>query len=64
MEVVTDKGTELILLRFADALNELGNVDGFQIHRSHWVARSAIKDIQRQEGKVIITTKKVAKNYR
>lgn len=43
VEVETAKGATLVLLRFADALNELGDADGLQVHRSHWVARTAVK---------------------
>ncbi|WP_168173677.1 LytTR family DNA-binding domain-containing protein [Thalassospira sp. TSL5-1] len=42
VEVYTRLGHTLVLLRFSDALKELGAADGVQIHRSHWVARSAI----------------------
>tara|TARA_R110000751_G_scaffold71287_10_gene144256 strand:- start:25671 stop:26504 length:834 start_codon:yes stop_codon:yes gene_type:complete len=43
VEVYTRLGHVLVLLRFSDALKELGGADGLQIHRSHWVARSAIR---------------------
>ena len=42
VEVYTRQGHALVLLRFSDALAELDGADGLQIHRSHWVARSAI----------------------
>ncbi|WP_181847421.1 LytTR family DNA-binding domain-containing protein [Thalassospira profundimaris] len=42
VEVYTRLGHALVLLRFSDALKELGAADGVQIHRSHWVACSAI----------------------
>ncbi|MGG2478092.1 DNA-binding response regulator, partial [Rhizobium sp. BR5] len=29
---------QLVLLRFADALKELGHTAGLQVHRSHWIA--------------------------
>lgn len=34
------RGSELVLMRFGDALNELGGTEGMQIHRSRWIARS------------------------
>jgi hypothetical protein len=42
VEVVTDKGTSLLLLRLADALAELQEADGLRVHRSHWVALPAV----------------------
>ena len=42
VEVTTELGAELCLLRLSDAIGEVGAEDGFQIHRSHWVAKSAI----------------------
>lgn len=51
VEVVTDKGAQLILMRFADALDELDGVEGWRIHRSHWIAEDAIADVKRDGGK-------------
>ncbi len=42
LNVQTDEGSELILMRLSDALSELTHRDGVQIHRSHWVARAGI----------------------
>ena len=42
VEVVTELGTELCLMRLNDAIAEVPANDGIQIHRSHWVAKSAI----------------------
>lgn len=60
VEVTTDKGTELCLLRFADAVAETVPVQGFQIHRSHWVALDAIDQIDSRGNKpqVVLTSGK------
>jgi hypothetical protein len=50
VRVVTDKGNALIRYRFSDALEEVRNLEGVQVHRSHWVALRAI-DRLRPEGK-------------
>jgi hypothetical protein len=50
--VVTEKGTSLVLMRLSDAIKETGAVAGLQIHRSHWVARDAVKRVIRTEGKI------------
>ena len=57
VEVVTDKGNELLLLRLADAIVELAGVDGMQIHRSHWVALEAVAASRREGGKLLLTMK-------
>lgn len=44
--VHTSVGNELVLYRFTDAVKELRDWEGAQIHRSFWVARAAIKDIR------------------
>jgi hypothetical protein len=51
VEIVTAKGRELVLLRLADAINEAGGATGIQVHRSHWVAFSAIATMRRDGGK-------------
>lgn len=54
VEVHTAAGSELLLLRFRDALREVEQVNGLQVHRSHWVARNAIAGIERRRGGRII----------
>lgn len=50
VEVHTAAGSELLLLRFRDALREVEDVNGLQVHRSHWVARSAVAGVERRGG--------------
>ena len=50
VEVHTAAGSELLLLRFRDALREVEGVNGLQVHRSHWVARSAVAGVERRGG--------------
>ena len=52
VDIVTDKGKTLVLMRLADAIREAGAVTGLQIHRSHWVARDAVVKVHRSEGKL------------
>ena len=52
VEVRTEKGRDMILMRFADALNELQGVDGAQVHRFHWVSRAAVQSVERASGKI------------
>ncbi len=43
VEVATDRGTELLLLRWSEAIAETEGVSGLQVHRSHWVALTAVR---------------------
>lgn len=52
VEAVTTKGSELILMRFADALDELEGVEGWRVHRSHWIAASGVAKALREDGKI------------
>ena len=53
VEIHTDRGSELVLMRFGDALKELGGTEGMQVHRSHWIARVAVKKIVRRAGRTV-----------
>ena len=57
VEATTDRGSELILIRFSDAVMELQNFAGIQIHRSHWIADEAVEQVQRKNGNLFILTK-------
>jgi DNA-binding LytR/AlgR family response regulator len=46
VEVITEQGSELCLVRLNDAISEAAPTIGVQIHRSHWVAISAIKKLE------------------
>ena len=54
VDVVTDKGTGSVLMRFSDAIAELDGVDGLRVHRSHWVAAHAVVAVERGEAKVML----------
>lgn len=43
LRVRTEAGSDLVLMRFGDALGALAGADGFRTHRSWWVARSAVE---------------------
>jgi len=50
----TSAGSDLVLLRFSDALRELRGIEGAQVHRSWWVARDAVKSSGRADGKLFL----------
>ena len=47
LRVHTNLGSDLILLRLSDAIGELDQAIGRQVHRSHWVSRRAVAGIER-----------------
>jgi hypothetical protein len=53
----TSKGQDLLLLRLSDAIGELDGLEGAQTHRSWWVARAAIADVHRGDGRAVLTLK-------
>jgi len=53
----TSKGSDLILLRLADAMAELEGIEGAQTHRSWWVARSAVQSGRRTDGRATLLLK-------
>ena len=56
-EVTTSRGRELVLLRFSDALEELGDTPGLQVHRSHFVADAHVEKLLRADGRMAVVLK-------
>lgn len=54
VDIVTERGKTLVLMRLADAMRETEGVAGLQIHRSHWVATAAVVRAHRGDGKVTL----------
>ena len=52
VDVVSSEGSCTIRLRFGDAIDEMDTVTGFCTHRSHWVARRAIAEVERENGRI------------
>lgn len=55
LRIHTDRGSDLILMRLSDALVELEGLEGAQTHRSWWVARDAVRDVSRGDGRATLT---------
>ena len=53
VDVITSAGSASILLRFSDAVSELGDL-GIRVHRSHWVAYRHIKQAIRRDGRTML----------
>ncbi|WP_428541858.1 LytTR family DNA-binding domain-containing protein [Profundibacter sp.] len=54
VEATTTKGSALILMRLSDAISELPDASGVQIHRSHWAAINAMRRTKRDNGKLLL----------
>ncbi|WP_309628364.1 LytTR family DNA-binding domain-containing protein [Brevundimonas sp.] len=55
LRIHTDRGSDLILMRLSDALEELEGLEGSQTHRSWWVAKDAVRDVARGDGRATLT---------
>lgn len=54
VDVHTEKGSTLVLMRLADAIAETEGVPGLRIHRSHWVALDAVAGSLRKDGRLFV----------
>jgi hypothetical protein len=53
----TSLGQDLILVRLSDAIAELEGLEGAQTHRSWWVAKGAVAEAERLDGRAVLTLK-------
>lgn len=52
LRVHTDLGSDLVLMRMADACGLLDESAGARVHRSWWVARDAVQAVRQQSGRM------------
>ena len=57
IEVTTLRGKQLLLMRFGSAVQEIAPQQGRQVHRSWWVAQSAVSSVKRVNGRPQLTLK-------
>jgi len=55
VRVYTTKGDEMILMRLSDAIREVGDTAGLQVHRSHWAAFAHIAAVNRNGNGAVLT---------
>lgn len=60
LNVVTAKGSTLILMRLGDAIAELSG-QGLRVHRSHWIAPAAVGSLRREKGRDVLVMSDGAK---
>ena len=53
----TSKGTEMTLMRLSDAVRDSQPLDGLKVHRSWWVAKQGIEDVQKKNRTAVIRLK-------
>ena len=49
----TTAGSSRLLLRFTDAIAELGDL-GMQVHRSYWVARENVLEVVKRDNRTLL----------
>lgn len=54
VEIFTTLGSELVLVRLADAESELEPDSGFRVHRSWWVAERHVLRVTRKQGRIML----------
>lgn len=55
VRVYTPLGSDLILMRFADAIAEADGLDGLRVHRSWWVVRDAVAAARTEGRRAVLT---------
>ena len=55
VRVHTASGEHMIWMRLSDAMGEMEGLDGRQTHRSWWVAKSAVVEVKRGNGRATLT---------
>ena len=48
VHIHTSKGAEMMLMRLSDAVRDSQPLDGLKVHRSWWVAKQGIEDVQKK----------------
>ena len=57
VRVQTTVGDEMLLMRLADAIREVGETTGAQVHRSHWAAFDQVAKVSRQSDRAVLHMK-------
>jgi DNA-binding LytR/AlgR family response regulator len=54
VRVHTTAGSDLVLIRLSDAIEDMGDTPGARTHRSWWVSKSAMKSVRRDNGRITL----------
>ena len=52
LNIRAENGEHRLLMRFSDALTELEELGGMQVHRSHWVSECSIRHVRKENSKM------------
>lgn len=52
VEITTESGTKLVLMRISDAIEMLAGTDGGRVHRSHWVNYDEVAGVVKKNRKI------------
>ncbi|WP_049835008.1 LytTR family DNA-binding domain-containing protein [Octadecabacter temperatus] len=55
VRIRTTNGEDMVLLRLADAMREVGDTTGLQVHRSHWIALDQVTAAARKGDGAILS---------
>lgn len=55
VRIQTTKGEDMVLLRLSDAIREVGDTNGAQVHRSHWIAFDQVTSAKRVADRAVLT---------
>jgi len=55
VRIQTTKGEALVLMRLSDAMHEVGDTPGAQVHRSHWAAFDQVGAAKRLGDRAVLT---------
>lgn len=53
VNVMTTKGSQLVLIRLSDAIKETAPAEGMQVHRSHWIGLKHVQKVQRDADRAL-----------
>ena len=53
-KLTTTRGSHILAQGFGKAIKRVRNVKGMRVHRSHWVAKNAIRKIEKNSGREVV----------
>lgn len=57
LRIQTDEGSDLVLHRMGDAVEDLAETDGKQVHKSWWVSHAIVDEIRNENRKRIVVAR-------
>lgn len=54
VQITTDRGQHLLRESLTKAIERIRNIDGLKVHRSHWVAKHAVRKLDQKNGRNLV----------